>query len=113
MQVRFLPGLLQAFFMFYVIYKFEVREGKKEKFLEAWAEMTLLIRKHANGLGSRLHIDQQGKHIAYAKWNSKADWENAQGKLPEAAKMLSQIMKESCTSIETLHQLEELKDLSL
>ena len=113
MQVRFLPGLLQAYFMFYVIYKFGVREGEKEKFLEAWAEMTLLIRRHANGLGSRLHTDMDGKYIAYAKWNSKADWKNAGEKLPEAAKLLSRKMKDSCASIETLHELEELKDLSL
>lgn len=41
--------------MFAVLYSFEIIPAKKSLSIEAWQELTLLIKKYEGGWASRLH----------------------------------------------------------
>jgi len=99
--------------MFSVIYTFKVKEGKDKGFLDGWAGLTKLIYKHEGSLGSKVHKDKNGDYVAYAQWPSREAWKNAGANLPkeETDKFRSQ-MKDSCTAMETLFELDLVMDLT-
>ncbi len=97
--------------MFCVIYAFHVLPGKEDDFLQAWADMTHLIRKHEGGWGSRLHHEKEGTYLAYAQWPDRETWENSGNKLPPEADEVRTTMRASCEQIETLHTMDMLMDL--
>ena len=97
--------------MFIVIYKFEVKKGLEKDFEEEWAALTHAFMDYANGLGSRLHKDDQENYIAYAQWPDQETWKEARAKLPAKAQKLSTKMRARCASFEILHTLNEVKDL--
>ena len=59
---------------FCVIYRFRVRAGSERLFRQGWSRMTEAIREHRGGLGSRLHVDDDGWWIAYAQWPDRESW---------------------------------------
>ena len=99
--------------MFSVIYTFKVKDGKDQDFLDSWTGLTKLIYKHEGSLGSKVHKDKNGDYVAYAQWPSRDVWENAGANLPkeESEKFRIQ-MKDSCSEIETLYELDLLVDLT-
>lgn len=97
--------------MFVVIYQFEVKENMKSEFISAWESLTQLIYEHEGSLGSRLHRKSDNIYIAYAQWPDKETWKSAGNKLPDFANKVRTKMKESCSKIETLYELEGIKDL--
>jgi len=60
--------------MFIVIYEFDVKEGREDKFVAAWLEVTAGIYQNHGSFGSRLHRDKSGKYIGYAQWPDKKSW---------------------------------------
>ena len=62
---------------FAVIYRWRLRPGKEDAFVEAWAAVTHAIRNQCGGLGSRLHKTDDGVWLAYAQWPSRAMWDAA------------------------------------
>ena len=97
--------------MFAVIYTFIVKEGKEKAFVEYWKEMTLLIRKYENSLGSRLHKIGENHYIAYAWWKTRKDWENSGSNLPDEAQKVGRKLGKSCDIIETLYAMDVVEDL--
>ena len=97
--------------MFSVIYKFEVKQDRKNSFEKSWKDLTHLIYDYAGSLGSRLHKKDECNYIAYAQWPNKETWDNSSNKLPEKSNAISKLMKESCNSIEILYELELIEDL--
>ena len=59
-----------------IIYQFKVKELLNEEFINAWKELTELIYKYENSLGSRLHKKDDQTYIAYAQWPDKYTMEN-------------------------------------
>lgn len=59
---------------FTVLYRWRLKPGCEESFLEAWAKMTMLIRNQCGGLGSRLHKVEDGTWAAYAQWPNREAW---------------------------------------
>ena len=57
--------------MFTVIYSFQVKPKQDKIFIKAWSDLTKLILEYEGSLGSRLHLESDGKYIAYAQWPSK------------------------------------------
>ena len=94
-----------------VLYKFQVKPGHEERFIESWKEMTRLIHKHEGGQGSRLHRNAATEFIAYAQWPDREAWEGAGDKLPEKAAVIRKTMREACSSIETLYDMDVVADL--
>ena len=97
--------------MFAVIYRFNVHPGKEVEFEDAWEHLTKLILEYEGSLGSRLHRNENGEYIAYAQWPDRETWLNAGSNLPAAAEGYRKNMRESCQSIETLHELDPINDL--
>ncbi len=56
---------------FYVVYRWRLKTGMEQQFIDAWAKMTDLIRAQRGGLGSRLHHRDDGWWVAYAAWPSR------------------------------------------
>lgn len=97
--------------MFCVIYSFEVVPGKASEFITYWRKLTNLIYQYGGSLGSRLHKKTANHFIAYAQWPDKKTWQQADKKLPHEAKQIGDKMRQCCTLIETIHELEVTNDL--
>lgn len=97
--------------MFAVIYKFQVKEGAEKAFIEAWEQLTHLIRDTEKSGGSRLHKLKGLDYIAYAKWDARSHWENAGSSLPSEADKWRKQMRESCEDISTEMELDIVSDL--
>ncbi|MFY0672801.1 MAG: antibiotic biosynthesis monooxygenase [Bacteroidia bacterium] len=97
--------------MYCLIYQFEVKAEKTKEFETAWAGLTKLIYEFEGSLGSRLHLDENGKYIAYAQWPSKEVFDNAGNKLPAEADSFRIAIREACIEIKTLHKVERSIDL--
>ena len=97
--------------MFSVLYLFKVKEGKEIEFVQSWKSLTQLIYQFEGSFGSKLHKDTHGNYIAYAAWPNKETWENSGSNLPEEANEFGELMRDSCSIIDTEYELEEVKDL--
>ena len=97
--------------MFCVVYSFRVKKGLEASFENAWKELTDIIYTHANSYGSRLHQSKGNEYVAYASWPDKKTWKNAVSKLPESSQVISKKMKDSCTDIKTVYELDMVHDL--
>ena len=93
--------------MFIAVYAFRVKSGMEAEFQEAWAELTREIIAQRNGLGSRLHLDENGTFIAYAQWADRKSWEAAAPLDISARKQ----MYEALISVHTLYRLDLVDDL--
>ncbi len=63
--------------MFVMLYRWKLRLGKEEQFVEAWSEITDYFRREFDSLGSRLHRGDDGLYYAFAQWKSAEDREKA------------------------------------
>ena len=63
--------------MFIILYRWRIKAGKEQQFIEAWAKATSYFLENCASLGSRLHRGSDGCFYAYAQWKSEADRENA------------------------------------
>ena len=63
---------------FTVVYRWELKPGREDSFIQAWRKLTELIRDQRGGLGSRLHKAADGTWVAYAQWPDRAAWERMQ-----------------------------------
>ena len=60
---------------FCVVYRFKVRPDREADFQEAWRRLTEAYKRDRGGLGSRLHLAEDGLWVAYAQWPDKKTWE--------------------------------------
>jgi hypothetical protein len=100
--------------MFCVIYEFNTFAEKEEVFKQLWHDITSQVRQHDGGLGSRLHkvVGKEDTWIAYAQWPSRELWLK-QGPLTlstQRAELVNK-MRDICSSIKTLLELEVIDDL--
>ena len=79
---------------FSVIYRFRVKPDREEAFRDGWRRLTIAIREHRGGLGSRLHRAEDGLWIAYAQWPSRAAWEQSRT-MESADEQAGQLMADS------------------
>ncbi len=95
---------------FCVIYRFRVHDDKRGLFERGWALVTEATRQQRGGLGSRLHVADDGWFVAYAQWPDRLTWERSQSAAP-ASPAGSDMMNESIAErIEPL-LLEPVNDL--
>jgi len=83
---------------FAVIYRWRLRAGSEDAFVEAWATLTRAIRDRRGGRGSRLHRAEDGTWVAYARWPDRPTWERARAAEaadPDAAAAMSGAVAES------------------
>ena len=97
--------------MFCVVYSFRVKKGLETSFENAWKELTEVMFTYANSNGSRLHQAKENEYIAYASWPNKKTWKNAASKLPENSIVISKKMKDFCSDIQSVYELDLVHDL--
>jgi hypothetical protein len=68
------PGLV-------VLYRWKLRAGLEASFVDAWSQVTAILRKDGGSLGSRLHRGDDGIWYGYAQWPSEAVRQDAFGRL--------------------------------
>ena len=56
--------------MFVVLYRWKLRPGHEDEFVEAWSRVSDLLLKERGSLGSRLHLGSDGIWYSYAQWPS-------------------------------------------
>jgi quinol monooxygenase YgiN len=99
--------------MFYVIYEFTVDAAVSSEFEKLWHDLTIEIRNNSGGLGSRLHkaLNKPNSWVAYAQWPDKKTWENAAPLNVTSQASVRKRMREVCSDIEVVYQLEMTDDL--
>ncbi len=83
---------------FAVIYRWKVKPGFEARCREGWERVTRAIMAERGGLGSRLHVMEDGTWVAYAQWPGRAAWERsrAMGPVdPEGSRMMEEAQAES------------------
>jgi len=63
--------------MFVAAYWWRVHPGMEDQFRAAWRRGTELITARYGSLGSRLHLDEDGRFIGIAEWPDRASWQAA------------------------------------
>jgi heme-degrading monooxygenase HmoA len=96
--------------MFCILYRFTVRPSYEDAFCQSWAAVTQWFYQHAGSLGSRLHRASTGEFIAYAQWQTRAQWEQQRNRSDAELHTHRQAMREACTEIEVLYELEVMDD---
>ena len=96
--------------MFCIIYQFKIHQGKEEKFIKSWEEVTETFKTHCGALGSRLHKNNEYDYIAYAQWPSKEVSDKA-GLPEEVINGAFSEMRSYCKSVEVLFELTPISDL--
>lgn len=97
--------------MLVVLYKWKLKAGAEETFRKAWSEVTLAIKAHKGGLGSRLHRLEDGTWMAYAQWPNQEKWEASKSiPLPDHADAIN-AMKTSIESSEQVVLMTVVDDL--
>lgn len=79
---------------FAVIYRWRLKVGMEDQFIESWSQATKLLMNERGALGSRLHQAEDGTWISYAQWPSKEAWEHHRS-LPSIDTEISKLMKEA------------------
>lgn len=55
---------------FVVLYRWRLHSGLESSFIEAWSQVSALLRSERGSLGSRLHCASDGLWYSYAQWPS-------------------------------------------
>jgi len=94
--------------MLIVLYRWRIRNGMEQQFINAWSEVTAFIRENYDSLGSRLHRDKDGIYYGYAQWKSAEQRQQAFAAMPdfEAREKFRESIEESYPEI----ILENLSD---
>ena len=97
------------------IYRWRVKSGEEEKFIQAWTQGTAAIRANVIGAGGSLLMrsrHDRSEFMALACWNSIEDWQafaaenDSAPPDPEAFQVMGAVSEHLSTEI-----LEEVADL--
>ncbi|WP_109830825.1 antibiotic biosynthesis monooxygenase family protein [Reichenbachiella versicolor] len=98
--------------MLAVIYSFKVKQDQEQDFIKYWSRLTQLIYEQCGSLGSRLHKEKEGQYIAYAQWPDKTTFDKADELLNDEANSILNRMRSTLESVEKLHEVEMIADLT-
>jgi hypothetical protein len=96
--------------MFCIIYKFTVKPGYEDLFRHSWLAVTQWFYQHAGSLGSRLHRASTGEFIAYAQWQTRAQWTQQTTRVDTELQQRRRAMRACCESSDVLYELEMTDD---
>jgi hypothetical protein len=94
--------------MFIALYRWRIKKGMEQQFINAWSEVTAYFRENCNSLGSRLHRDNEGLFYGYAQWKTSQARDRAFDVLPDLSgrQQMREAIEESLPEI----VLETLSD---
>lgn len=89
--------------MFVVLYRWRVKLGFEQQFVENWSAISSRLREKYDSLGSRLHRGSDGIWYSYAQWKSAEQREQAfaseAGKFNEASEKRKEAIEENFPEI--------------
>ncbi|WFB05896.1 antibiotic biosynthesis monooxygenase [Streptomyces sp. LX-29] len=80
--------------MFAVIYRWRLRPGKEEQFVDGWHRVTRAIHAQCGSYGSRLHQADDGTWAAYARWPDAETRERCSTPDPEGLALMRDAVEE-------------------
>ncbi|MEN8238819.1 MAG: antibiotic biosynthesis monooxygenase [Actinomycetota bacterium] len=95
--------------MFVVIHRMHVKTDRRQRFVACWRTVAEALEEDCGGLGSRLHVADDGTYIAYSRWPDRETWENCETPARYAA--VNNTMHEACETMEVLYELETVTDI--
>lgn len=96
--------------MFIVVYLFKIKPDLSNEFLKAWSELTSLIYKYENSLGSRIHMRDKENYVAYAQWPNSETFQNSGTNLPKESTEIRNRMRNTCYEIKVIDKMEVIED---
>ena len=90
------------------LYRWRIKKGFEQQFIDAWAEVTEFILRNYDSLGSRLHRGEDGIFYGYAQWKSSEQREKAFSQMveTEANIRMKEAIEESFPAV-TLNPLSD------
>jgi hypothetical protein len=87
--------------MIVFLYRWRIKPGLEQQFIDSWSEITAHYREKGGSLGSRLHKGSDGLWYGYAEWNSAEDRAAAFEKIPDhpARESMKESIEESFDEI--------------
>ena len=80
--------------MFAVVYRWRLKEGSEERFVEGWERVTRAIHASCGSYGSRLHQCDDGTWVAYARWPDDAARQACEHGDPEGSRLMAESVVE-------------------
>ncbi len=98
--------------MFIAVYRWTVKRGREEAFVEAWHRGTVSITRIYGSYGSRMHRAENGDFIGYAQWPDRPAWEVAEkARFRHDDKQAAKIFYEAIESSDTVLLMDVVDDL--
>ena len=76
--------------MFTVLYRWRIKPGLEQQFLDGWQRVTRAIHTNCGSYGSRLHRCDDGTWLGYARWPSAAARERCQHGEVEGLRLMTE-----------------------
>lgn len=87
--------------MLIVLYRWRIKAGMEDLFVDSWSKITFYFRENCNSLGSRLHQGSDNLFYGYAQWHSAKDRAKAflSNDLTETSNVMKSCIEESFPEI--------------
>jgi quinol monooxygenase YgiN len=95
--------------MFVVIHRMQVKPDQRQRFVACWRTVAEAMEEQGGGLGTSLHVAEDGTYIADSRWPDRQTWEDYE--TPTRYAQVDDSMHESCESMEILYELETVTDV--
>lgn len=95
--------------MFAVVYRWRLRAGAEEQFVDGWERVTRAVRSSCGSYGSRLHRASDGTWVAYARWPDAATREACEHGEREGQRMMREAVAEDLDEV-TMTIVSDLLD---
>lgn len=93
--------------MFAVIYRWRLRPGAEQQFVDGWQRVTRAIHESCGSYGSRLHDAGDGTWVAYARWPDAATRDACDHGDAEGKRLMRDAVAERFPEL-TLHVVSDL-----
>ncbi len=95
--------------MYVTLYQWLVKDGKENRFIEAWTTLTQQLQAQVPALSGKLHKTQQGSYVAIINWPSQQVWETQK---PNNIDLLIQKqLMDTVEEVESVIAMQVVKDL--
>ena len=85
--------------MFAVVYRWRLRPGQEQRFVEGWTRVTQAILAECGSYGSRLHRSPDGTWVAYARWPDATTRDACRHSETEGSSMMREAVEEEFDEI--------------
>lgn len=85
--------------MFAAIYRWRLKPGMEEQFVDGWERVTKAILAECGSYGSRLHTCDDGLWLAYARWPSAAARDQCEHQELEGQRLMREAVAEDLPEI--------------